>query len=155
MSISRSVHYRYKLNENEKLNNKSVEGVHLSKEWSKPSIDRKKQLDSYIRSKINPTGIIEYEQFIPEGGKILKSSIASFNREIKIYSIEELSVMKRDELTEIGNAYAISSVNKNNQFLIKKILEAQNEFTGEDKKIPTLTDIQKTKDLEEIKKRKK
>lgn len=154
MSVSRSLHYRYRLNENEELANKCVEGVHLSKDWSKPSLDRKKQLDSYIRSKVNPKGIIDFEQFIPEGGKVLKSSKESFERELRIYTIEELSLMKRDDLVEVGNAYAISSINKNNQFLIKKILEAQNQLQGKKEEVPTLTEIQKVKDLENIKKRK-
>ena len=55
---AKSVHWRYKLNENEPLQSKSVEGVILSKEWTKLSMDRKPQLEKHFRSRLNPNGII-------------------------------------------------------------------------------------------------
>ena len=76
-------------------------------------------------------------------------------KELKIYKIEELTLMKRLELTDVANQYGITSVNKTNDFLIKLILKAQNEMVGKEEEVPTLTEIKKTKDLENIKKRKK
>lgn len=152
---AKSVHWRYKLNENEPLQSKSVEGVILSKEWTKLSMDRKPQLEKHFRSRLNPNGIIDYEQVIPEGGVILRSSKELFEKELKIYKIEELTLMKRLELTDVANQYGITSVNKTNDFLIKLILKAQNEMVGKEEEVPTLTEIKKTKDLENIKKRKK
>lgn len=150
-----SVHWRYRLNENEPLDNKSVEGVILTKEWTRLSLESKPQLEKHIRSKINPNGIIDYEQVIPEGGKVIRSSKELFERELKTYTIEQLSLMKRPELNDVASLYGISSVNKTNDFLIKLILQSQLKMQGNQEEIPTLTEIKKIKDLENIKKRKK
>jgi hypothetical protein len=151
---SNSVHWRYRLNENEELDNKSVEGVILSKEWTKLSLESKPQLEKYIRSKLNPNGIVDYEQVIPEGGKIIRSSKELFEKELKMYTIEQLTLMKRPELVDVGSFYGITSINKTNDFLIKLILKAQSEYSDQAETLPTITEIRKIKDLENIKKRK-
>lgn len=152
---AKSVHWRYKLNENEPLESKSVEGVNLTKDWTKLSMERKSQLEKHFRSRLNPNGIIDYEQIVPEGGKIIRSSKDMFEKELKIYTIEQLTLMKRPEIADIANQYGITSVNKTNDFLIKLILKAQNEMVRSEAEVPTLTEIKKTKDLENIKKRKR
>jgi len=123
-SIKELEHYRYKLNENEPNNFKSIYGIQLSHGW-KTFDTRQKKLDNLIRSKTNSKGIIDYEIYIPASGKVLKSSLVGFKKEVRIYSKDVITTMKRDTLEEICTIWEIDPKHKKDDFLIKLIIEAQ------------------------------
>lgn len=145
--IERSVHYKYRLNENSEHESLCLETVNLIKnEWTKPMLNKVDKLDKHIRTKVNPEGIVDFQKYIPADGKILKDSYAEFTRELDNYTMEQLLVKKRPELNYIAESYGIDPVNKSNQFLTKLIVEAQDSS-----KTYTITQVQNVQDKMKIK----
>lgn len=124
-----SPHHRYVLNENVDETNMSVEGIHLSK-TPKSFFNKQTTLHKFIRTKINPKGFIDYEEYVPANGKVIFSSLKVFNQEAKNVPLEELQMMGRDSLIEIAHYYNIDPIGKRDDMLVKKIYEAQRQKFG-------------------------
>lgn len=124
-----SPHHRYVLNENVQESTMSVEGIHISK-TPKSFFNKQNLLHKYIRTKVNPKGFIDYEEYVPSNGKVIFSSLKVFNQEAKDVPLEELQMMGRDSLIEIAHYYNIDPVGKRDDMLVKKIYEAQRQKFG-------------------------
>jgi hypothetical protein len=128
-----SPHHKYVLNENTEAPNMSIEGIHVSKA-PKSFFSKQHLLHKYIRTKENPKGILDYEEYIPATGRIIFSNLKILNQDTVEVPLEELQLMGRDSLIEIAHHYNIDAIGKRDDVLVKKIYEAQKKkFPKKDK----------------------
>ena len=117
--------YRYRLNENAGVKSKQVGGVSLSTSAWVDLSNKREDLSCFVRTKSNPEGFLDFQIYD------VTSKIPAFDskdiadREIKIYTREELSIMTRNELIELAQVYNIDPVNKTDVFLCRLILAQQ------------------------------
>ena len=125
---SEKIKYKYKLNNNYKKKDKvaSLNGVVVRKDiWSIFDVSQEDKLKQYIKTYKNPNGIVD--EFIEDPLKEFATDNGNFEfkHKRKIYSREVLVTFTRPELEEICREYNIETVNKANNFLIKRVLEEQ------------------------------
>lgn len=132
-----SAKHRYRLNENaisrfkykadaKGLYSGSVEGIALQSTWQMFN-GKEIKLEKWVRSVANPTGIIDYQKFMPTTGEVLEDPMKKtliFRAKVKA---QDLLFMTRKELTEICKQLQISVVNKKDEVLRRLILEKQNK----------------------------
>ena len=126
--------YRYKLNDNQKANDCIVDGVFLTHDWR--DLDRHfDKLEKHIRTKDNPVGIIDFEEYNPISDGIVNSSVINFEKKLPMYKREVLATMKRPQIVEIAKSYNINPILKRDAFLINLILEKQVIYQNASKEI--------------------
>jgi len=124
--------YQYTINENavnvdnEFLDSLQLEGLSFKRDKWLSHNSRIGNLDRYIKTKMNPTGILDYQEFRTDDEKVMYSSKDAFNEVAdKIYNFEELSLMDRLEIVNIAKIYNLPLSGKTNKRLVKEILETQ------------------------------
>lgn len=126
VDYSQRVIYRYFLNENFKGESCSFNGLVVTK-TPKDFDSKLEELDPYIRTKYNPTGMVDYQVINPYSNGSNFDSKEIFEKDLKIYSREEIALMNRDEIITICQIYNIPVVNMRTEILAKLILEKQIE----------------------------
>ena len=129
-----SKQYRYTLNENardgkgELCNSMQLEGISFKKGGWFIHHSRMTELEKYIRTKKNPKGILDYQEYRSEIDVVEYDSREAFD-EIpdKLYSMDELLLMEKYELAKIAKMYNISLIGKREKKIIRDIIEVQNE----------------------------
>lgn len=121
------VMYRYKLNENHKDKNAVLNNVFLTKDWTVFSTENH-SLSNFIRTKENPKGIVDYEEFNRITNGVRKSSYVDFKKRFPLYTREVLASMPRKLLVDICKAYSIDVIGKKPEFLVEKIIEKQHIY---------------------------
>lgn len=122
-------YYKYKLNDNYKGDTWCIDGVHLSKKWSDPTLNKIPCFENHLKTKLNPDGVIDSEYFDGKTNKPIISSDSKFSERIeKFFSMEELSAMTRKELEESASLFNVPTLSQRDPILIKAILKAQNEY---------------------------
>ena len=131
----RSSMFRYKLNENCLTEAKMFGQIKLTKDWRNFSMEEI-SLKFYIRTKDNPKGEVDYEEFNANNGGVIRSSIVNFKKEFPLYKRETLALMMRSHIVDICKAYSIPIEGKRTEFLIEKIMEKQDiyKMNNEDRK---------------------
>ena len=125
MTIQNSTYYyRYRLSDNVTYEKMNINGVDLTKKWTVFSAEQI-PLKPVIRTKDNPTNVVDYEKFDGKTQETLKSSWVDFKKWFPYYSRETLVSMHREQLEIICNSYNISTPNMRNEFLVNKILAKQ------------------------------
>ena len=121
--------FRYKLNENTKFDNQSIANVKLSKNWM-CTYNKQIILEPFIRTKSNPTGIVDYEELdLDQNNKVVKSSYDIFKKKVKKYTREQLGIMTRSELVRIAeDMYELNTFGWNDTLLAKRIIEEQAKY---------------------------
>lgn len=124
--------YQYTINENavngndEFLDSMQLEGLSFKRDVWLSHNSRIGGLDRYVKTKMNPTGILDYREFRTDDEKVTYSSKDAFNEVAdKIYDFEELSLMDRLEIVKIAKIYNIPLSGKTNKRLTKDILDMQ------------------------------
>lgn len=123
----RQIFHRYRLIEEYKDDTYGLNGVNLSKTW----VDfhsPKNEIHSYIRSKSNPSGIIDYVEYERISKTNLYDSDAYYRKVPTKIDPVVFYKMSRKELEEVCKMYGIVTTMKVNEFLIKVIIKAQDEF---------------------------
>lgn len=127
-NYNQAVQYKYRLNSNWKDSDSlKLEGVELTREWIFFS-KKKDSISHHVKTKLNPNGIVDYEEVNPYTQGVYRSSVSEFDKKLPIYTKDMLDVMKRDDLVEISRVYSIDPVRKTNDFLIKLIIDAQKQL---------------------------
>jgi hypothetical protein len=119
--------FRYKLNENCNTDSKIYGPIKLTKEW-KTMPQEEIMLRNYIRTKDNPGGDVDYEEFNVNSGGVIRSSYVNFKKRFPYYKKETLMSFPRHQLVDICKAYSISTEGKRPEFLIEKIIEKQDIY---------------------------
>lgn len=127
------LHYRYRLNTNSDLDNITLEGISLNKENWAVRKNPYKKVEKHIRTKSNPNGVVDYEEYYPTSGKIIYSSKYIFDTTPKIYTRDELGAMLREELVGLARLWEIDPKSKKDQFLRETIVKKQKEHIEKQK----------------------
>lgn len=121
--------FRYRLNEHADQDEKMLDKIKITRTGWLVSREKVPELHKHLRTKDNTQGIIDMEEFLPaQQNEVVLSSKALFEAEPAIYHRDELSVMTRTELIEIGQQWNIDPVRKKANILAQRIIDKQNEF---------------------------
>lgn len=140
--------FRYKLVEENKADSQQICGVDLTKNWSYFET-KKNVLKDYIKNKVNPVGIVDYEEVEKyDTDKIYYSSTEAMQKPKMIYTKDHLAMMPRDKLVEVAKWYEIVSANKPDWWIRNSIVEEQYKYieaNTETTNIENTNKIQKAK----------
>ena len=123
------LYYRYILNENSARESVVLHKIPLTKKhWYRTNMPLD-VLTSYIRTKGNPKGFIDFESFAPsKSNEVIKSSKEIFETEPPKYTRDEIGTMTRDELVKLAELWNIDYSRKKASFLRKAIVAKQREY---------------------------
>lgn len=149
-------HWFYKLNKNSKqfTTGMFMETIPLTKDWGMGYMTERESLKRYIRTKLNPDAIIDYEIRVPATGEVFFSSEEVFKKKVKAFSHEHLLIKERPELVQIAHTYNIDPIGKTATVLVKKILEAQSKINEDGGGLLNLAQLEMEKTRINVEKRK-
>jgi hypothetical protein len=119
--------YRYKLNENSDSESQFLNTIFVykqSRDYTKPV----KELEPFIRTKENPKGVVDFQEFEKTSRKILNDSEQNYYDVLPIGSKEFYSTLSRKELYKYCAHYNLDTVNNSTKFLIDKIIDKQHLY---------------------------
>ena len=122
--------YKFKLNDKEELDQKSIGGIAVSKEWSKPFSSKPKGLLKYIRTRNNMEGIVDcrYESDT-NPVTVYFDSERDCESDIILYHRSEIFSMPRMEQLKIAEMYEIEyAPYKSKEELPQELNDAQYKF---------------------------
>jgi hypothetical protein len=117
------VAHQYRLTDSVEYDSLQIAGVTLTKDWFS-FVNVKEELQAFLKSTTNTEGMVDYQKVNVESKEVLYKTIPN-PLDMPIFERNVLFSMIRSELCEICKEYGIVTTNKTNQFLVKEIIEKQ------------------------------
>lgn len=133
------VWYRYKLNENSKSESQFLKGHYVYKQW-KDFTEPLTALESFIRTKENPKGVVDFQEFEKISRKVLNDSKENYYEVLEVGTKEFYSTLSRKEIYKYCKHYNLNTVNQSTDFLINQIIDKQHIYVDINKELKLVVD---------------